>query len=79
MNERGKIEYHTQPPEDTNNYEISSAIITQEVAEFNLEEYDRKIFEEMEEPMDIVTEKKETSVNGMQKHDFLYICFNCEF
>ncbi|KAK6633630.1 hypothetical protein RUM44_004237 [Polyplax serrata] len=55
----GKIEYHTKPPEDVNNYEISSSIVTEEVAEFNLDDYDKTVFKEEDDKMEIADENEE--------------------
>jgi len=38
---RGKISYHTEPPED-NEIHISSAIVTEVAQEFDLEKYDKE-------------------------------------
>lgn len=50
---RGKISYHVQPPEEDTNHEVSSSIVTSQVAEFDLVAYDSKIFGGKEEAMEI--------------------------
>lgn len=60
---RGKISYHTEPPEDTDAHISSRLVSSDAVKEFDLEAYDKEnmVFPET---MDTAEDKETTSVEG---------------